>query len=59
MRNISYLISGTVELQAMVASSAVTHAVDGFGVGMLLESYRVNEFVLPSANEPPDASAGA
>jgi hypothetical protein len=43
----------------MVASSAVTHAVDGFGVGMLLESYRVNEFVLPSANEPPDASAGA
>jgi hypothetical protein len=41
---------GTVELHAMVASSADAHAAGGAGLGSEDESYRVNEVVLPSAN---------
>jgi hypothetical protein len=41
---------GTVELHAIVASSADAHAAGGAGLGSEDESYRVNEVVLPSAN---------
>jgi hypothetical protein len=48
----SDLISGIVELQAMLAVRADEHAAGGTGFGNVLESYSVNELALPSAKEP-------